>query len=803
MSLVRRCLTIALSGLMAVASVPVSSTLAVGPAPAAQCVGAWEPVGLPQSLSGMEPQAVATLDGEPAWLAGLASAVASKRSPMLASWVNDAWQRVPGPFTAYGILNDVEATSPTNAWTVGSTGSYIRWPISARWNGGTWNAIAVPKPSGQLATFADMALIKGQQLWAVGSKLTNGRIKPLAMKHLSSGWSTHDPPVPTNSEAGLADVTRAPGGRIWAAGWKSDAEGQGRGWVISRKNGAWRTTELDVLPPGRAAVTDLSFRSAKDGWAAGFVETTEGYQPLLQRWNGSRWSNRAVPWAVGRSIILNAVEVATNGRVAVGGMEVGQLRSDVLATLTGSSWQVAGLSAGTVEISTMSDVARLSSGFVAAGAIDRQPITMFPCSTGATTTTPVEVPLSPSAGNGDAGHDHDESTDLEPSASDNVLGPTAVDVPGTVAIDRTDAAGLDMAIPTWSGTVADFNDDSFDDVFINLHWEFEPRLMLGSASGTFTQLAAEYALVDRHRCAAEDVDLSGSMDLFCVIGTNKGTTNTPNELLLDVSEAGGTWASEAFGVSDGFGRGRDVTFLDLNGDPYPDVYVANEPSRADAMWSSNRLYRNLNGQGFGPAPEWGLDHAVGFGISESADLDNDGDDDLLLRVTEPGDGQEPGARIYINQGGQFVDRTVQLGLAMPDAVDMEVADFDGDGRLDVAQLSAEMLRVKLAGDDTYEQVFELSVTQAIAMAVGDVDADGRPDIYVAQRGNGNSNHLMLVNRDDATGFVSMTIPQPGAGRADDVLAIDHDGNGRTDFVTLNGWSTNNGPVKLTAFYPAP
>ena len=89
------------------------------------------------------------------------------------------------------------------------------------------------------------------------------------------------------------------------------------------------------------------------------------------------------------------------------------------------------------------------------------------------------------------------------------------------------------------------------------------------------------------------------------------------------------------------------------------------------------------------------------------------------------------------------------------------------------------------------------------MAVGDVDADGRPDIYVAQQVTGNASHLMLVNRDNATDFISMTIPQPGGGRADDVLAIDHDGNGSTDFVTLNGWNTNNGPVKLTAFYPAP
>ena len=70
---------------------------------------------------------------------------------------------------------------------------------------------------------------------------------------------------------------------------------------------------------------------------------------------------------------------------------------------------------------------------------------------------------------------------------------------------------------------------------------------------------------------------------------------------------------------------------------------------------------------------------------------------------------EPGARVFINDDGHFVDRTAQLGLAMPLAVDMEVADFDDDGRLDVAQLSARVLRVRLAGDAGYEQAFELGV----------------------------------------------------------------------------------------------
>ena len=802
MSLLRRSIAVVLASLVGVTTMPIGGTLALDPAAGAACVGGWQSMSFGDTLVGMEPQAVATLNGQPAWTVGLASAVAINRRPMLAKWAGDSWQRVTGPWKAYGILNAVDATSASNAWTVGATGSYTRWPISGRWNGSTWSAVPVPRPEGELATLVDMALVTSQQLWAVGSKLQGGRSRPLVMKHETAGWTIHDPAVPVGTEAGLADVTRAPGGRIWAAGWKADANGQGRAWIIYRKSGTWRTAPLAALPAGRAAITDLTFLSASNGWAAGFVETAGGYLPILQRWNGTTWANQPIPWATGRSIVLNAVEATADGRLTVAGIEVQQLRKDILATRTGSNWQVTTNSPGTIEISSMADIARLSTGVVAVGAINRQPVAVLPCagsalgsapSDGVDRSTPPAPPAMP---------DHQEPAQVSATPGSGAAPPAAVSVSGTVAVDRTVASGLQMSVPTWSGLVADYNDDGFDDVFINLHWEFEPRLMLGSASGTFTELNADYGLVDRHRCAADDVDRSGTLDLFCVIGANKGTTNMPNELLLDVANGGGTWASDEFGLMDGFGRGRDVTFLDLNGDQYRDLYVANEPSRADAMWSSNRLYRNNGGHGFIPAPEYGLDHSVGYGIAKAADLDEDGDDDLLLRATEPGDGLETGARAFINDDGHFVDRTAQLGLAMPAAVDTEVADFDLDGRLDVAQLSAGILSVRLARDGHYEQAFELGVTSAIAMAVGDVDGDGRPDIYVAQQVAGNASHLMLVNRDDATQFVSMTIPQPGAGRADDVLALDYDANGRTDFLTLNGWDTP-GPVKLTAFFPDP
>ena len=44
-------------------------------------------------------------------------------------------------------------------------------------------------------------------------------------------------------------------------------------------------------------------------------------------------------------------------------------------------------------------------------------------------------------------------------------------------------------------------------------------------------------------------------------------------------------------------------------------------------------------------------------------------------------------------------------------------------------------------------------------------------------------------------------PEPSGGVADDVYAIDHDADGRTDFLALNGKDSTPGPVQLIASYP--
>ena len=142
-------------------------------------------------------------------------------------------------------------------------------------------------------------------------------------------------------------------------------------------------------------------------------------------------------------------------------------------------------------------------------------------------------------------------------------------------------------------------------------------------------------------------------------------------------------------------RGRAAAFVDLAADPLPSLYVTSEPVRIDGLPSFNRFFRNAGGTGFVPVPEFGLDVSSGGVCAVAANLDADADEELIVCTTDASSGGGMGTRLYDFDGTRFVDRTSALGIQPFSALDMEVADFDGDSLPDLAQLRANRLRVSL------------------------------------------------------------------------------------------------------------
>jgi len=160
-----------------------------------------------------------------------------------------------------------------------------------------------------------------------------------------------------------------------------------------------------------------------------------------------------------------------------------------------------------------------------------------------------------------------------------------------------------------------------------------------------------------------------------------------------------------------------------------------------------------------------------------------------------------GIQYLRNVNGKLRDETSSLGLSRLPDVDAVVADFNGDGRPDIAELTPTLLRVSLQQPSgRFVPVATVAVKWGQGLAAGDANGDGHPDLYVLQ-GNGRSNapDSLLLNDGSGRRWHSFPIPETSAGGADSVVALDYDRNGLTDFLVLNGMG-KPGPIQLIAFF---
>jgi len=166
-----------------------------------------------------------------------------------------------------------------------------------------------------------------------------------------------------------------------------------------------------------------------------------------------------------------------------------------------------------------------------------------------------------------------------------------------------------------------------------------------------------------------------------------------------------------------------VCAADVDGDGDLDLFVG--ARELPGQWPASgpsRWFRNDGGH-WTESPEWSAAFANAGLVTAavSTDLDGDGRPDLVL-ATELGP-----VRVWHNDGGrQFIEYTTEAGLAghVGRWHGVTAADFDGDGRMDLA-VSNDGLNTGLLS--TREQGSG-PTTNGPVVWQGDLDGDGRPDI---------------------------------------------------------------------------
>ena len=773
------------------------------------CVEGFSTVAATKRLQATD---VLTKDATSALVAGTVRTSSGSWAARVARFDDSGWHTVVnrafvGKETAFMAIGGDKGKG---RWAVGFKRSDWRTlPFAQRQtSSGKWKGASVPLGGAHSVYLTDVSVRGKTNAWAVGYSLgVPGNHRPHAVRWNGRRWLNLSPSLGRGERGLLAAVSSTSSGGTWVAG-SVTRSGVERPYIARRVDGKWK--RMDLPQVGLGSITGIVVTSKTTGWAVGYRMDSGVARALVLRWNGKQWKRKTPPVLPEETLLLDVDFDA--GAITLAGSTWdpggGRMRP-IVARRMGEGWQVRELKGfGADAVMSAIDGHKPERGFLVARGVDPTATALIrTCEGNGVSVATRQAARKERRAELTPPDDHTyHSPEALPSSRTGLAAaPQLKTVPTSKApvlvVDRTAAAGLPTKGRTFGAVIRDFDGNGQKDIFLGRHYD-PPALYLNDG-GAFTEAPVEFSTGDRHGCAAADFDDSGLPDLYCTFGGVRGYGTKANELWLDPGGDDPRLAPDAGGARELLTRGRLAEAFDYDDDGHKDLVVGSLPNRTDGLPSYNRIYRWVGPGQFKLVPNSGISAAVGARSVDSADFDRDGRMDLLLVTNDPmGRGPKTSLRLYRNTKSGLRDVHASRGIKSIGEVDAELAGLDGDARFDLIQLSKDRLRISLQRNGKFVKVYERKLTKGRAIAVGDADGDGDTDIYILRRKtDGDVKDLVLFNNGNGRSYTAIKMPTRSGGSNDQVLAIDHDGNGMTDFLVLDGRSYAPGPIHLIAFYP--
>lgn len=345
------------------------------------------------------------------------------------------------------------------------------------------------------------------------------------------------------------------------------------------------------------------------------------------------------------------------------------------------------------------------------------------------------------------------------------------DYSGMVFADRTTTLGFPAELKASRVAVGDYNQDGWDDLLL------QGRLFENGKGKGFAEVTEKLGLAGVFGSGALflDYDRDGWDDILIVGKTERLFRNEKGKRFTEVDA----------GLSDTLPT-EGASAFDLNGDGWPEIYLANYESGGLGKGTPDVLYLNDRGR-FSPT-EVAPETLCGRGVAP-ADFDMDGDIDLFVanyRLQRN--------FLYLNQAGSLVDSAFQYRVAGRDRRDWfshsigpAWADFDNDGDFDLLvcnlahpryiEFSEKTVLYEATGrkDEPFHDVREsLGITYDECHSEplwGDFDNDGDLDLFITS----------IYERERSYLYRNM-LAETGEARFQDITYL-------AGARVLNGWGT--------------
>jgi hypothetical protein len=235
-----------------------------------------------------------------------------------------------------GRLYGVTAVSPSDVWAVGLTNGGT---LELHWNGGKWTQYPVATANGY---FDDVASTSAKDVWAVGGTNWFSPSQTLADRWNGRSWTRVSTPNPPGGGYFNAVATTSVS-NAWAVG----LAGPGPGIVASTTpliehwNGKrWSLQSFKPIPGG-GLFAGVAATSADNAWTVGQTGSAD-QQTLIEHWNGKAWTRVPSPNVTGAagSTLKSVTAISSDNAWAVGSATMPGSAKALVMHWDGRQWTI-------------------------------------------------------------------------------------------------------------------------------------------------------------------------------------------------------------------------------------------------------------------------------------------------------------------------------------------------------------------------------------------------------------------------------------------------------------------------------